>query len=118
MMYKHQKFTRRESKHSRDCTALQLLGNKRNWANGVMIGGMIGGLHYLNRIWKLDQGLYERAVWALECIQIDIDGKWYEERDKEKLQNYYAQQQGEQHAQQGDVKRYGAALGRTDMDGR
>lgn len=84
-MHKH-KFVPGEwkSKHSRENTALQNLGAKRNWSTGVMIGSMLGGLRYLNRVWKLDQGLYERAVWTLECLQIDIDGKWYEARDLEK----------------------------------
>lgn len=93
-----------QNKHSRDNTPLQNLSSKRNWSTAVMIAGMIGGLRYLNRIWKLDQGLYERAIWALECLQIDIDQKWYEARDLEKAN---AQQHGgnddAQHAVQGEL---------------
>lgn len=77
-----------------------------------MIGGMIGGLRYLNRVWKLDQGLLERAIWALEWLQIDIDNKWYEARDVEK---FNAQQQGEQHAQQVSVGGGGGSSGDARM---
>lgn len=99
-MHKHQKYTGRQSKHERDSTPLQILGGRRNWANGVMIGGMIGGLRYLNRMWKLDQGLYERAVWALECLQIDIDGKWYDARVQADLEKANAHINGGNNAQQ------------------
>ena len=85
-MRKHRTYTRDEyvSKHSLENNALQNLSAKRNWATGVIIGGMIGSLRYLNRIWKLDQGLLERAVWAIQCIETDIDEQWYKERDKTK----------------------------------
>lgn len=96
------------NKHLREQNAAQRLSAKRNWSTGVMIGGMMGSLKYLKRIWpKIN---IERAMWALEMVELDIDQQWYEARDAAKANlDLHALQHGGSNAQDRDGAGRGAS---------
>lgn len=75
------------NKHSRTNSPLQNLSAKRNWANCVMLAGIRGALHYLQRQWPTIN--IQRAIWALDDIETDIDIAWYKQRDKLKAKEMH-----------------------------
>lgn len=62
------------SKGTRGQSKLQEWASVHNWSSDVMIRGMIGGLRWLARKWpSID---IQRAVWALESIDAQIELEW------------------------------------------